>query len=732
MSNENQQNKRLVRILPPLPFGEAFTYAWNFADFPQERALVSVPFGRQTLCGVVWRTRDVDANGLDESKIKPVLSRFDLPPLPDSLTKFVDWVAGYTLFPKGSVLKLCLTSDDLLKGRETAGYVLNLPPPESMRLTAARQKVLSLRFDKPQTLGEIAAQAGVSSAVVSELAKAGVLLKQKCAPASAPFAYDFHGASLSEEQTQAANVLKNAVDKGFRPYLLHGVTGSGKTEVYFQAIAQALKENRQVLVLLPEIGLTAQWVDRFEKRFGAKPALWHSDLTPATRRDTWQGVLKNEIKIVAGARSALFLPFSNLGLIIVDEEHDSSYKQEEGVTYHARNMAVVRAKIENIPVVLSSATPSLETLVNAANGRYEKLVLKNRYNNAVLPDIKLIDMRQNPPVDLNETKSFLSPVLVDAMTQNLENGEQSLLFLNRRGYAPLVLCRACGHRFQCPYCAAWLVEHRTAGRLICHHCGYSVRKPAACPVCEEKDSLTSCGPGAERIFEEIKLRFADASSLLITSDSVASPKAFEETLRQIESNEANIIVATQMLAKGYHFSHLTLVGIVDADSGLQGGDLRAGERTFQLLQQVAGRSGRESKKGRVLMQTFAPDNTVIQALASDDPDAFLQAERQAREELSMPPFGRMAAVVVSSRDNAHAQETAFMLGKTAPYGKNIHVYGPAPAPLALLRGKYRYRLLLQTGLDAPPVQNLLSAWLKSVKTPNDVQIKADVDPYSFF
>lgn len=730
MSSENQQNKRTVQILLPLPFNEAFSYACEENARPPKGAFVEVPFGKRTLFGVVWETDNVKTD-IDESKIKPVGRVLPLPALNDSFLKLIAWVAGYTLFPLGSVLKLCLTSDELLNLKELYGYVLNTQRPEDIRQTAARKKVLALNFAVPLALGEIMQKAGVSSSVVTELYKANALIKQKL-PDSPAVSYVFRGADLSTEQQQAAQELESAVGNGFSSVLLEGVTGSGKTEVYFKAVAKALSQNKQVLVLLPEIGLTAQWVERFEKRFGAKPFLWHSDLSPAVRRDTFQGVLNDKVKIVAGARSALFLPFTDLGLIIVDEEHDSSYKQEEGVTYHARNMAVVRAKIENIPVILSSATPSLETTVNASAGRYRHVLLKNRYNEAVLPDIQIIDMRENPPVDMENQKSFLSPVLLNAVKENLEKREQSLLFLNRRGYAPLVLCRTCGNRFQCPYCSAWLVEHKQTNRLICHHCGYGVKKPACCPVCQKEDSLTSCGPGAERIFEEITHRFPEALTLLITSDSVVSPKAFEETLARIENNEADIIVATQMLAKGYHFAHLTLVGAVDADLGLQGGDLRAGEKTFQLLQQVAGRSGRERKKGRVFLQTYAPENAVITALAQNDRASFLNAERQAREELFMPPFGRMAALIVSGRNQTQTQETAFALGKSAPYGKDIRVLGPAPAPLAVLRGKYRYRLLLQTKLNAPQIQTILTQWLNGVKTPAGVQIKIDIDPYSFF
>ena len=504
----------------------------------------------------------------------------------------------------------------------------------------------------------------------------------------------------------------------------------GKNGSYFDMIARALKQGKQALILLPEIGLTGQWLERFERRFGTKPAVWHSDLSQRVRRETWKAVLTGEVRVLAGARSALFLPFPELGAIIVDEEHDASYKQEDGVVYQARDMAVVRAKLENIPIVLSSATPSLETRINVQTGKYKEVVLPNRFGQAVLPDIHLIDMRRDAPEKIGEAKSFLSPVLVNEMKTTLEKGEQALLFLNRRGYAPLVLCRKCGHRFQCPHCSAWLVEHRNGRRLECHHCGYSLPVPEICPVCGEAE-LASCGPGVERISEEITLRFPEAKQLVVTSDLNASASEMAELMRRIHDHEADIVIGTQILTKGHHFPDLTLVGVIDADLGLSGGDLRAGERTFQMLHQVAGRAGRAEKKGQVFLQTFDPENQIMRAMKTGSAEQFLSAEAQSRQMLKMPPFGRLAALIVSGASQEQTQRAAVLLGKTAPSGNGMRVLGPAPAPLALLRGKYRYRLLLQTEKQIK-IQQVLRHWLSSVSLPSSIRIQTDVDPYSFF
>ena len=734
MSDKNQPNKHRIQVLLPAPPAGPFDYALpQGAEIPASGSFVRVPFGRRTLTGVVWGDSQNESK-IPDSKLKEVQKIYTLPPMSADNRRFVDWVANYTLSPNGAVLKMAMSMDDVFAGvGETTGLVRTaLTAAPNFRWTDARKKACEAASDIPCSAADLAQKAGVSPAVVAGLAQAGFLARVPMKPITfqQPNPY-LAGVALSPEQTAAANALSEKVGKGFSATVLNGVTGSGKTEVYFDAVAQALKDGKQVLVLLPEIGLTGQWLDRFERRFGVKPAQWHSDLPQRVRRETWKGVLSGKVKVVAGARSALFLPYPDLGLIIVDEEHDSSYKQEDGVIYHARDMAVVRAKIAEIPVILSSATPSLETCVNVKQGKYAEIVLKNRFGAAVLPEMNLIDMRRFPPQNTDTLKSFLSPVLVDEIGKTLEKGDQALLFLNRRGYAPLVLCRKCGYRFQCPHCAAWLVEHRLGNSLVCHHCGYSIPKPSACPVCGESDSLTACGPGVERISEEAAIRFPGAKQLVVSGDLNVTAAEMAELMRQIHDREVDLIIGTQILTKGHHFPHLTLVGVVDADLGLAGGDLRAGERTYQMLDQVAGRAGRADKKGKVFLQTYEPDNQVIQALVSREREAFLDAEAQGRELLKMPPFGRLAALIVSAAKEDTAQGAAAYLGRIAPTGAGIRVLGPAPAPLALLRGKYRYRLLLQTAKHIR-IQDVLKDWLAKASLPSTVRVRVDIDPYSFF
>jgi len=532
---------------------------------------------------------------------------------------------------------------------------------------------------------------------------------------------------LSQEQAAVAGGLRGAVaSQSFSVTLLDGVTGSGKTEVYLEAVAQAVAIGRQALILLPEIALSAQFLARFEHRFGVPPAVWHSDLASRTRRMTWRAVADGAAQVVVGARSALFLPFPDLGLVIVDEEHETAFKQEDGVVYHARDMAVVRARLSSAPAVLVSATPSLESLANVEAGRYRHVQLASRHGGASLPAVQLVDLRESQP----PRGRFLSPLLVDAVNGTLSRGEQAMLFLNRRGYAPLTLCRACGHRLACPNCTAWLVEHRARRQLTCHHCGHTEPIPPACPVCKAEGTLAPIGPGVERITEEAAEVFPQARRLVMASDTMPGPLAAAEAARSIEAREVDLIIGTQIVAKGWHFPHLTLVGVVDADLGLSGGDLRAAERTVQLLHQVAGRAGRAEAPGRVLLQTASPEHPVMQALAHGDLAAFYARESEARRPGNWPPYGRLAALIVSAETQAEADTCAQALGRTAPHGEGVLVLGPAPAPLAILRGRHRRRLLLKTRRDIA-VQPLLQDWLAQVKVNRGVRVDVDVDPVSF-
>ena len=504
------------------------------------------------------------------------------------------------------------------------------------------------------------------------------------------------------------------------------MTGSGKTEVYFEAVAQAIRNGGQALVMVPEIALTAPWLARFAARFGCQPLSWHSDLKTSERRAAWAAIADGRAKVVVGARSALFLPYANLKTIIVDEAHEASFKQEEGVHYHARDVAVMRGRMEGLPIILATATPAIETQVLASRGTYRHLVLPSRFGGAELPAVTLVDMTRHPPA----RGTWLSPVLVAAITDTLAKGEQSLLFLNRRGYAPLTLCRACGNRIQCPNCTAWMVEHRLSRRLACHHCGHQMPVPEQCPECGEADHLVACGPGVERIAEEVRRTWPEARTAVVTSDTITSPARAAALVAAVEGREVDVIIGTQMVTKGYHFPNLTLVGVVDADLGLSGGDLRAGERTWQQIVQAAGRAGRGQKPGRVLIQTHQPKAPIMQALAKGDAAAFFAAEIAARRDLGLPPFGRLAALIVSSEDAAAAKSAADALGAAAPQREGLMVLGPAPAPLAMLRGRHRHRLLVQARRDLP-LPAILRDWLVNAVLPSSVRVVVDVDPYSF-
>ena len=584
----------------------------------------------------------------------------------------------------------------------------------------------------PRGTAELVLAAGVGAGVVRSLIDLGWLEQVEVAPPGSPGPDAARpGPTLSAEQQAAADALRTKVGQGFSVTLIDGVTGSGKTEVYFEAIAAALRAGRQMLVLLPEIALSAQWLARFELRFGAPPAIWHSEISAAQRRRLWREVAGGRVKVVVGARSALFLPFADLGLIVVDEEHEAAFKQEDGVIYHARDMAVVRARFAGVPAVLVSATPALETVINVERGRYAVVHLPDRHGGASLPAIKTIDMRR----ETLPRNAFLSPSLRQAIVETLGAGEQAMLFLNRRGYAPLTLCRTCGHRLNCPTCTAWLVEHRRTGRLQCHHCGYTAARPQACPSCEDDDSFVPCGPGVERVAEEAGALFPNARLALVTSDTMTGPRAVDDFLRRMAEREIDLLIGTQIVAKGHHFPRLTLVGVVDADLGLAGGDLRAAERTYQLLHQVAGRAGRAERPGRALLQTYMPEHPVMQALVAlsqerNARDRFLTLEADERQRHGWPPFGRLAAIIVAGPDAPAVDRVARELGMAAPHGNGIEVLGPAPAPLALLRGRHRRRLLVKATRETN-IQAAVDSWLSRVRAPSNVRIQVDIDPYSF-
>ena len=641
-----------MRVLLPLPLGDGYDYLPINGEKTPVGTIIDVPLGKKHVFGVVWGDGD---GTVPLNKLKSMIAPYELPLLPSETRQFVDWVAQYTVNHPGAILKMVFGGTRLIRSKKNDDYACPQPLP------------------------------------------------------------DFHQPSLSESQQAAASTLIARVkDNKYSATLLDGVTGAGKTEVFCEAIAECLRQGKQALVLLPEIAMTAVLINRFAARFGVKPVEWHSELTEKQRRLNWHAIIHGEAKFILGARSALFLPYPKLGLIVVDEEHEAAYKQEEGATYHGRDMAVVRAHIGNIPVVLSSATPSLET------------VLSSRFGNAVMPKIATIDIRQHKM----SAQSFLTPPLFEALKQTVTDKKQAMLFLNRRGYAPLTLCRACGHRMKCPNCTSWLIHHMRSSRLQCHHCDYSIKEPNTCPACGAEDKFAACGPGVERVAEEVRTRLPDARIAIMASDTLDGPKAAQALVDQMTGQELDILIGTQIMAKGYHFPRLTLVGVVDADLGLSGGDPRAAERTFQLLQQVSGRSGRADDPGQVLLQTTSPDHPVMKALLQGDRDAFMAAELRERDAYNLPPHWRLAHITVSGADTKLVIKLAEHIALRAPQNDQIRVLGPAPAPFAMLRGQYRHRLLVQTPRNIN-LSQVIRDWLAHLQIPRTLRVIVDIDPYSF-
>jgi primosomal protein N' (replication factor Y) (superfamily II helicase) len=721
---------RVVDILVPVALDQTYSYRVPAGLELTPGDLVAVPLGARECMGVVWAENPAPNPRL-HNRLKDVDEKLDVPPLKAELRQFVDWVSSYTLASRGMVLRMALRMGEHLgPGRERVGVRLAGPAPQ--RMTAARSRVLSLFADGlMRSKNEASQEAGVSAGVINGLIDEGTLETVVLPPepvASQPDP-DFRTPEFSLAQLAAADALRTTVEQGgYTVTLLDGVTGSGKTEVYFEAVAENIRRKRQTLILMPEIALTAQFLDRFSGRFGVRPAEWHSQLSPRKRARTWSAVGANEVSVVVGARSALFLPYADLGLIVVDEEHDPAYKQEDGAHYHARDMAVVRGSIAKIPVVLASATPSVESEVNARRGRYRHVHLPERFGGAHLPSIETIDMRREGP----SRGRFISPRLAEAVAVSLSRREQALLFLNRRGYAPLTLCRACGFRLQCPNCDAWLVDHRFKRRLVCHHCGFAMPPPVECSNCHATDSFAAVGPGVERLEQEAGELFPQARVLVLSSDLVESVERLRQELDDVAEGRFDLIIGTQLVAKGHHFPKLNLVGIVDADLGLGNGDPRAPERTFQLLHQVVGRAGREEGRGVGYLQTHQPEHPVMRALISGDREAFYKNEIEQRERAGYPPFGRLASLVITANDRHTAETYGRTLANAAPKDEHVRVLGPAEAPIAVVRGRHRFRLLVKSPRPFD-LSAYLRGWLTTAPRPRgNVRLEVDVDPQSFY
>jgi primosomal protein N' (replication factor Y) len=653
-----------ISVLLPVPLDTTFDYA-HASPLPKG-TLVKVSFGARELYGITWDNHP----SASYKTLKPLLKIYTGLTLPDVSIKFIDWVSEYTMSHKGQILKMAVPVADAYETEGKRALKQPSPPPPK----AAQKPQLSL-----------------------------------------------------DQMVASEDVIKSLETEAFHTFLLEGVTGSGKTEVYFESIDWVLKKGGQALVMLPEIALSAQWLQRFEKRFGFPPALWHSDLGKRERKLTFRSIVEGGSPVIVGTRSSLFLPYPDLKLIVVDEEHDGSYKQEEGVIYNARDMAVVRARFSNATCVLASATPSLETEMNVASGKYRHIKLLDRYGDAEMPDVKLIDMRRIK----RKSGEWLSQELRQSIRETLDKGEQAMLFLNRRGYAPMTLCQNCGDRLMCPHCSVSLVQHKYLDKLLCHHCGHTLSLPKQCVSCNVEGSYSAIGPGVERILEEVQNFFPDAKSAIMTSDHLSTSAKVSELVDKIQNHEVDILIGTQIMAKGHHFPLLTLVGIIDGDSALSGSDLRASEKSFQLLHQVAGRSGRESRRGQVLLQTHAPEHPVMQALARHNRAEFIALESDQRMIHGFPPFGRLAALIVSGKKPDEVEKTARLLASRFPLNDKAELLGPTPAPLSYLRGKNRWRLLLKTDKNFPP-QPLIKHWLGNTKIPSTIRIQVDIDPYSFY
>jgi primosomal protein N' (replication factor Y) len=724
----NRQFPQQCDVLIPVAIDQAYTYRVPDTLNVVEGAYVRVPLGTREVIGVVWNTGGQTER--TNARLKDIKHVLPVPPLKKTFRTFIDRVADYTLAPHGNVLALVVRPPDEERPVQARIGVraTHLIP---QRMTPARQKVLSiLQNHSAISKTTLAHDAGVSVSVINGLIDEGVLETIACPvePLVRALDADYSTPELSPDQREAAHRLCQSVKSyKFSVTLLEGVTGSGKTETYCEAIAQTLRQGRQVLVLMPEIALTTPFISRFAVRFGANPALWHSGLSERQRQAFASAIGAGDASVVIGARSALFLPFPNLGLIIVDEEHESAYKQEDGVLYHARDMAVMRAHIEQIPVILASATPSLETQVNVIKGKYNKVTLPNRFGASVMPDIHLIDLRAHPL----PANHWISAPLKEAITDTLHRKEQALLFLNRRGYAPLTVCRACGHRYQCSQCSAWLVDHRARRALMCHQCGHTEQRPQACTECGTVDALISCGPGVERLAEEAQAHFPQARTLVLSSDIAGGQARLQRELDAVTRGDVDLIIGTQLVAKGHHFPHITCVGVVDADVGLMSADPRASERTFQMLQQVTGRAGRGDKAGRAYIQTYQPHHPLMSALVQNDVALFYEQEITSRENAALPPFGRLAGVIISGTDQRATEHFARQFALAAPRIAGVILLGPAEAPITLIRGRYRFRLLVKTP-RLFPLQSMMRDWLKCAPRPHGhIKITVDIDPYSF-
>ena len=622
---------------------------------------VNVPFGKKTITGVVWD--QFEENDSKKFKIKSIIQKLNIEPLKKETIKFLNWFSEYNLVPLGMALKLHLLSG------------------------AAIEKQKKEEYQKYQI----------------------VTNKEKY--------------KLSDEQDNNFRELIK-IDKSFRVHLLQGTTGSGKTIVYFKAIEKIVNQGKQSLILLPEIGLTGEFEKKFKKFFGFEAAIWHSKITPKGKKVIWSGLANGEIKVVIGARSSLFLPFKKLGLIVVDEEHDQSFKQDEGVTYNARDMAIARANSENIPINLVTAVPSIETYANIKNKKYSYSRLINRYQNANLPKHHIIDLNQNKLVK----KTFISFKTLEKVKDHLDNGDQVLFFVNRRGFAPYVLCKKCLNVFSCPNCSINLVYHKNKKKLLCHYCGYSSNLQRKCKKNDICDFVFS-GPGVEKIAEEVKMLFPNQKTIIFSSDTMNKVSG-KNNLDKIISGETNILVGTQLISKGFHFPNLNCIIVLDIDLTSHGHDLRSAEKNLQLYHQLSGRAGRTGKPANVYFQTFNLKPEIINQITSEDPFKFLDHELELRKKNNLPPYERFISLILSSENEKILDKEALELKKILNNSINEKVLGPVDAPIFKIKRKFRSRLLIRAKKTSK-IQRKLKIILKEFKISPGMKLTVDVDPITF-
>ena len=735
-----------VAVLVSGPFNEPFDYSVESKkDGVCVGQVVLVPFGNRKNVGIIVGE---GTRTIPKEKLKRIEEIYEINPIPRPSIELINFLANWYCAYKGLVLKMVLSPVEAITSTEykkvyKSKFLDNdeIEEINKHKITSKRKLILDFLFKSKQAVfqEDLIDNTGVSKSILKDMTKKNLIVEElvkKQAYSNLKFPnynkikFEINKLLNSEQKNAVEKINVSIKKKKPDCFLLDGVPGSGKTETYFQTVKTCLDEGKQILILLPEISLTPDWEKRFHQSFSFAPLVWHSGITKTKKKQIWLSALNSSAGVIVGARSALMLPILNLGLIIVDEEHDPAFKQEEGVRYNARDMAIYKAIRSSVPIVLASATPSLETYHNMKIGKYIHLTLPKRATGAALPDIKLIDLKANTP----ERGKWISSVLTNEIKSKLDNREQSLLFLNRRGYAPLTICNSCGNKIKCVNCETWLVEHRSQNTLVCHHCGYTKRISNTCDICGAEGQIKACGPGVERIEEEINQLFPEAKLTVLSSDTMKSQKTLVKTLEKIKNNKVDIIIGTQMIAKGHDFPDLKLVGIIDSDVGLSGGDLRASERSFQLLQQVSGRSGRhsidEQDKGVVFLQTYDNENPIIRAIAKNNRDDFFEKELSSRKNANMPPFGRLAAIILSSKYERKLDGFASELLRVAPLFKNVKIFGPAPAPLYFLRGKYRRRFLIKSDKTVN-IQDVLLNWTNKIKTPHNVKLTIDIDPFSF-